>query len=93
MHEGGLEMGTPNVDGVDEQHVIEVHWENLQKQILAWKPHYCNSITWAFFKVNDNQFVIMGCDVLSDTTQGWVCSSVPYLSGTKNKTSFQPLLY
>jgi hypothetical protein len=29
MHEGGLEMGTPNVDGVDEQHVIEVHWENL----------------------------------------------------------------
>jgi hypothetical protein len=29
MHEGGLEMGIPNVDGVDEQHVIEVHLENL----------------------------------------------------------------
>jgi len=33
MHEGGLEMGIPNVDGdvdgVDEQHVIEAHLENL----------------------------------------------------------------
>jgi hypothetical protein len=33
MHESGLEMGIPNVDsgvdGVDEQHVIEVHLENL----------------------------------------------------------------
>jgi hypothetical protein len=29
MHEGGLEMGIPNVDGVDEQHVIEIHLENL----------------------------------------------------------------
>jgi hypothetical protein len=29
MQKGGLEMGIPNVDGVDEQHVIEVHLENL----------------------------------------------------------------
>jgi hypothetical protein len=52
-------MEIPNVDGdfegVDE-HVIEVHLENLWKQKLAWKPHYCNPITWAFFKVNDNWF-------------------------------------
>ncbi len=59
-HEHGLETEIPNVDGdfdgVDE-HVIEVHLENLWKQKLAWKPHYHNSITWEFFKVNDNQFV------------------------------------
>jgi hypothetical protein len=27
-----------------------MHLENLRKQRLLWKPHYCSSITWAFFK-------------------------------------------
>jgi hypothetical protein len=44
-----------DVDGVDEQHVVETHLENLWKQRAAWKLHYRNSITWAFLKVNDNQ--------------------------------------
>ncbi len=44
-------------DGVDDQHVIEVHLENLLKKWLAWKPHYYNSITCAFFKINHNQHV------------------------------------
>lgn len=35
MHEGGHEMNIPNVDGVDEQHVIEVHLENLLKLEVA----------------------------------------------------------
>jgi hypothetical protein len=46
-------------DGVDDQDVIEVHLENLQKQQLAWKPHYYNSITCTFFKVNDNMFTFL----------------------------------
>ncbi len=50
----GLDIDFDDVDG---QHVIEVHLENLQKQQLAWKPNYYNSITCAFFKVNDNQHV------------------------------------
>jgi hypothetical protein len=35
MYEGGHEMDIPNVDGVDEQHVIEVHLENLLKLGVA----------------------------------------------------------
>jgi hypothetical protein len=61
-----MEIPAINVDGVDEQHVVEAHLENLWKQKLTWrtyrnkdqlnwKLHYHNSITWAFFKVNDNQ--------------------------------------
>jgi hypothetical protein len=72
-------MEIPHVDGdfddVDEQHVTKMHLENLWKLRLAWKPHYRNSITWAFFKVNDNQHVdlsqnqIMRCIIChSDTT-------------------------
>jgi hypothetical protein len=34
-----------------------VHLENLLKKWLAWKPHYYNSITCAFFKINHNQHV------------------------------------
>jgi hypothetical protein len=45
MHKGGHEMDIPDVDGVDEQHVIEVHLENLLKQKLVWKLHYCNLVT------------------------------------------------
>jgi hypothetical protein len=57
MHERGHEMDIPDVDGVDEEDVIEVQLENLLKQKLAWKLHYCNSITWASIEVNDNQLV------------------------------------
>ncbi len=78
-HESGPKMEIPHVDGdfddVDEQHVTKMHLENLWKLRLAWKPHYRNSITWAFFKVNDNQHVdlsqnqIMRCIIChSDTT-------------------------
>ncbi len=59
LHETRSEMEIPidenGVNGVDEQHVVEAHLENLWKQRSAWKLHYHNSITWAFFKVNDNQ--------------------------------------
>ncbi len=37
MHEGGLEMGIPNVDGdvdgVDEQHVMKCTWRTCKKNI------------------------------------------------------------
>ncbi len=55
MHKGGLEQEITNLDDVDGQNVIEVHLENLWKQKMVWNPHYHNSGTWAFFKVNDNQ--------------------------------------
>jgi hypothetical protein len=32
-----MEIPATNVDGVDEQHVVESHLENLQKQKLTWK--------------------------------------------------------
>jgi hypothetical protein len=74
-HEGGHEMDILDVDGVDEEDVIEVQLKNLLKQKLAWKFHYCNSVTWAFKKVNDTQLVdlfqnkIMRCIIChSDTT-------------------------
>jgi hypothetical protein len=58
LHKTGFEMEIPfvdgDVDGVDEQHVVETHLENLLKWRLTWKLHYHNSITWAFFKVNNN---------------------------------------
>jgi hypothetical protein len=57
LHETRSETKIPTVDGVDEHHVVEAHLDNLWKQILAWKPNYCNSITWAFFEVNDNQLI------------------------------------
>ncbi len=34
----------------NDAYVIKMHLENLRKQRLLWKPHYCSSITWAFFK-------------------------------------------
>jgi hypothetical protein len=78
LHETRSKMEIPiddnDVDGVDEQHVVEAHLENLWKHILAWKPHYRNSITWAFFKVNDNQPIklsknqIMKCIICHNET-------------------------
>jgi hypothetical protein len=61
LHETRSEMEIPavdgDVDGVDEQHVVEAHLENLLKWRSAWKLHYHNLITRAFFKVNDNQSI------------------------------------
>jgi hypothetical protein len=49
LHETRSEMEIPidenGVNGVDEQHVVEAHLENLWKQRSAWKLHYHNSIT------------------------------------------------
>jgi len=50
-------MGIPFADGVDEHRVVEAHLENLWKQRSTWKLNYHNSITWAFFEVNDNQLI------------------------------------
>ncbi len=33
--------------------------EELKKQGVVWKPYNHNSLTWVFFKVNDNQLVNM----------------------------------
>jgi hypothetical protein len=33
----------------NDAYVTKMHLENLQKQRLLWKSHYCTSVTWAFF--------------------------------------------
>jgi hypothetical protein len=53
-HEGG-ELEILYVVAIDEQIVTKMHLEYLWKQKVAWKLHYHNSPTWAFFKVNNNQ--------------------------------------
>lgn len=78
LHKNRFEMEIPiddnDVNGVDEQHVVEAHLENLWKQRSAWKLHCHNSITWAFFKVNDNQPInlsknqIMKCIIFHNKT-------------------------
>ncbi len=47
-------------------HILQMHLE-LKKQGITWKPHSHLSLSWAFFKVNNNQPIdldanqIMGC--------------------------------
>jgi hypothetical protein len=36
---------------------IEIHLNNFQRKRVTWKPHYHNSPTWAFLKMNDSQLV------------------------------------
>jgi hypothetical protein len=34
-----MEIPATSVDGVDEQHVVEAHLENLWKQKLTWRTN------------------------------------------------------
>lgn len=53
LHESGG-LGNSNSIIVDELTIITMHLEDLRKQRTTQKPHYHNSPTWGFFKVNNN---------------------------------------
>jgi hypothetical protein len=43
--------------GMMNAYITKMCLENLQKQRFFKKPHYCTSLTWAFFTVNNNQLL------------------------------------
>ncbi len=46
----GEELEIPKLVGYNEQKFTKWQLWNLQKIIMAWKPHYYNSPTWVFLR-------------------------------------------